>query len=86
MARSQGNPFYLEELLNYVRDRGLDPADLNQNRTARQFAHADPQPHRPVERAREDHPARGEHRRAAVPRRVADGLLSRIGWLNRSEI
>jgi tetratricopeptide (TPR) repeat protein len=29
MARSQGNPFYLEELLNYVRDRGLDPADLN---------------------------------------------------------
>jgi tetratricopeptide (TPR) repeat protein len=30
MMRSQGNPFYLEELLNYVRDRGLDPADLNQ--------------------------------------------------------
>jgi predicted ATPase len=29
MRRSQGNPFYLEELLNYVRDRGLDPADLN---------------------------------------------------------
>jgi class 3 adenylate cyclase/tetratricopeptide (TPR) repeat protein len=29
MARAQGNPFYLEELLNYVRDRGLDPADLN---------------------------------------------------------
>jgi class 3 adenylate cyclase/tetratricopeptide (TPR) repeat protein len=29
MARSQGNPFYLEELLNYVRDRGLDPADMN---------------------------------------------------------
>jgi class 3 adenylate cyclase/predicted ATPase len=28
MARAQGNPFYLEELLNYVRDRGLDPADL----------------------------------------------------------
>jgi tetratricopeptide (TPR) repeat protein len=28
MARSQGNPFYLEELLNYVRDRGLDPADF----------------------------------------------------------
>jgi class 3 adenylate cyclase/tetratricopeptide (TPR) repeat protein len=29
MARSQGNPFYLEELLNYMRDRGLDPADLH---------------------------------------------------------
>jgi adenylate cyclase len=29
MARGQGNPFYLEELLNYVRDRGLDPSDLN---------------------------------------------------------
>lgn len=28
MRRAQGNPFYLEELLNYVRDRGLDPADL----------------------------------------------------------
>lgn len=28
MARSQGNPFYLEELLNYVRDRGFDPADI----------------------------------------------------------
>jgi adenylate cyclase len=26
-ARSQGNPFYIEELLNYVRDRGIDPAD-----------------------------------------------------------
>ena len=29
MARAQGNPFYLEELLNYVHDRGLDPGDLN---------------------------------------------------------
>jgi adenylate cyclase len=29
MARAQGNPFYLEELLNYVRDRGFDPADLH---------------------------------------------------------
>jgi predicted ATPase len=29
MARAQGNPFYLEELLNYVRDRGLDPSDLH---------------------------------------------------------
>lgn len=28
MARAQGNPFYLEELLNYVRDRGLDPTDI----------------------------------------------------------
>ena len=25
--RSQGNPFYLEELLNYLHDRGLDPLD-----------------------------------------------------------
>ena len=29
MLRAQGNPFYLEELLNYVRDRGLDPSDLH---------------------------------------------------------
>jgi len=28
MARAQGNPFYLEELLNYVRDRGLNPSDI----------------------------------------------------------
>ncbi|MEI7846172.1 MAG: tetratricopeptide repeat protein [Chloroflexota bacterium] len=31
-ARSQGNPFYLEELLNFLHDRGLDPrnpADLD---------------------------------------------------------
>ena len=28
MGRAQGNPFYLEELLNYVRDRGLDPSDI----------------------------------------------------------
>jgi predicted ATPase len=28
MRRAQGNPFYLEELLNYVRDRGLDPSDI----------------------------------------------------------
>jgi len=28
MARAQGNPFYIEELLNYVRDRGLDPTEL----------------------------------------------------------
>ena len=27
MARAQGNPFYLEELLNYLRDRGLDPRE-----------------------------------------------------------
>ena len=28
MVRAQGNPFYLEELLNYVRDRGLDPSEI----------------------------------------------------------
>jgi class 3 adenylate cyclase/tetratricopeptide (TPR) repeat protein len=27
MEHSQGNPFYLEELLNYLRDRGFDPQD-----------------------------------------------------------
>ncbi len=27
MARAQGNPFYIDELINYVRDRGLDPRD-----------------------------------------------------------
>lgn len=27
MARAQGNPFFLEELLNFLRDRGLDPRD-----------------------------------------------------------
>ena len=27
MRRAQGNPFYLEELLNYLHDRGLDPRD-----------------------------------------------------------
>lgn len=26
-ARAQGNPFYLEEFLNYLRDRNLDPGD-----------------------------------------------------------
>jgi adenylate cyclase len=28
MARAQGNPFFLEELLNYLHDRGLDPRDV----------------------------------------------------------
>ena len=27
MARSQGNPFYVEELLNYVHGQGVDPQD-----------------------------------------------------------
>ena len=27
LARTQGNPFYIEELLNYQHDRGLDPSD-----------------------------------------------------------
>jgi class 3 adenylate cyclase/tetratricopeptide (TPR) repeat protein len=27
LERAQGNPFYLEELLNYVHGRGVDPAD-----------------------------------------------------------
>jgi predicted ATPase/class 3 adenylate cyclase len=26
-SRAQGNPFYIEELLNYVRDLGIDPGD-----------------------------------------------------------
>lgn len=26
-ARTQGNPFYIEELLNYLHDRGIDPRD-----------------------------------------------------------
>jgi adenylate cyclase len=26
-ARAQGNPFYIEELLNYLRDRGISPQD-----------------------------------------------------------
>jgi tetratricopeptide (TPR) repeat protein len=27
--RAQGNPFYVEELLNYLHDRGIDPQDTN---------------------------------------------------------
>ncbi|MEP7202422.1 MAG: tetratricopeptide repeat protein [Ilumatobacteraceae bacterium] len=27
LERAQGNPFYLEELVNYVHDHGIDPAD-----------------------------------------------------------
>jgi tetratricopeptide (TPR) repeat protein len=27
MVRAEGNPFFLEELLNFLRDRGLDPRD-----------------------------------------------------------
>jgi predicted ATPase len=27
-ARAEGNPFYIEELLNYLQDRGADPRDL----------------------------------------------------------
>ena len=27
LERAQGNPFYLEELINYVHDHGIDPAD-----------------------------------------------------------
>jgi adenylate cyclase len=26
-ARAQGNPFYIEELINYLEDRGVDPSD-----------------------------------------------------------
>ncbi len=26
-ARAEGNPFYVEELINYIRDRGIDPQD-----------------------------------------------------------
>jgi hypothetical protein len=29
MARAQGNPFYLEELLNYLHDRSIDPSNLH---------------------------------------------------------
>ncbi len=29
IARAQGNPFYLEELLNYVHDRGIAPSHLD---------------------------------------------------------
>ncbi|MBP7686437.1 MAG: AAA family ATPase [Thermoflexales bacterium] len=28
LARAQGNPFYIEELINYLHDRGLDPRNL----------------------------------------------------------
>jgi predicted ATPase/class 3 adenylate cyclase len=31
--RAQGNPFYLEELLNYMHDRGIDPHDLDALKT-----------------------------------------------------
>jgi predicted ATPase len=27
IEKAQGNPFYVEELLNYLRDRGIDPQD-----------------------------------------------------------
>ena len=26
-ARAQGNPFYIEELLNFIRSQGVDPQD-----------------------------------------------------------
>jgi adenylate cyclase len=29
MARAQGNPYFLEELLNYLHDSGLDPRDVD---------------------------------------------------------
>jgi len=29
MERAQGNPFYLEELLNYLHDRGIDPSEID---------------------------------------------------------
>jgi len=29
MARAQGNPFYLEELLNYLHDRSIDPSEID---------------------------------------------------------
>jgi hypothetical protein len=28
LARAQGNPFFLEELLNYLRDQGIEPHEL----------------------------------------------------------
>ncbi len=32
-TRAQGNPFYIEEILSYMRDRGLDPYDSSQLKT-----------------------------------------------------
>jgi adenylate cyclase len=32
LTRAQGNPFFLEELLNYLRDQGIEPGDMGDGR------------------------------------------------------
>ena len=74
-ARAQGNPFYVEELLNYVASQGVDLRGRGRargRRAAREPAQPDPEPDRHAHRGAAPHAQGGERRR---PRRSARPLL-----------
>ena len=67
-ARSDGNPFYVEELLNYLVAQGVDTSDpgaIARHPSAREPPHARPEPHR---RGRRGAPADDEGRERRGPR------------------
>ena len=86
--RAQGNPFYIEELLNFIRSKGVDLQGRSgdaQARAAREPAQPHPEPHRHAGRGRAPAPQGGERARPCLPRADAAQHLSRARRVRRSE-
>ena len=78
VGRAQGNPFYAEELLNYVHAQGIDPADERALRSLElpgEPPQPGPQPHRHAQRGAAAHAQGGERRRPRLPGAGAPGRL-----------
>ena len=69
-GRAEGNPFYVEEFLNYLVGRGIDPTDTRRDQVARaseQPPEPDPEPDRSPRRGAPADPEGRERRRPGLP-------------------
>ena len=77
-TRSQGNPFYIEELLNYIRGKGVDLTDersLARLELPESLHSLDPQSRRHAHRGAAPHPQGRERHRPHVLRSSAAGRV-----------
>ena len=82
IERSGGNPFFIEELLNYLKNQGFGEKELHtleRERAAVEPAKPDSQSHRPTAGRTESHAESGQHRRAQLRGRDARGFYPQLG-------
>ena len=86
VGRAQGNPFYIEELLNYVHAQGIDPPTRAPPlaRAPRQPAQPHPQPYRRAHGGPAAHAQGRQRRRPRFERPILPGVYPELGTTTSS--